>query len=275
MAFYTPEQLKQLHKIEIDILKEIERVCKKLHIQFFADWGTLLGAVRHQGFIPWDDDIDICMMREDYDRFITEAPKLLQNGYTLQHFLTDSKTPTYQAKVRKDGTLFVEDYMEGIPIHQGIFVDIFPYDNTVENIKKRTCYERKARNARRLFVSKSVKLATNEKNKLKRCLLTVIRHGLYILLLPVSKEVLYRYVDRAMQKYKKNESGYVECCANVIQKKDDIFPLVQLPFEGTMIYAPHNWHAILQNEYGEYMQLPPKEKQYCHCPKILNFKVKS
>ena len=89
MAVYTAEQLKCLQEIEIDILKEIERVCDVLDIQYFANYGTLLGAVRHKGFIPWDDDIDICMLRKDYDRFILEAPKVLKKGYTLQHFLVD------------------------------------------------------------------------------------------------------------------------------------------------------------------------------------------
>ena len=271
MAAYTAEQLKCLHKIEIDILKEIERVCNVLEIQYFADWGTLLGAVRHKGFIPWDDDIDICMMRSDYDKFIAEAPNILNKGYTLQHFLVDPNTPTYHAKGRRDGTQFVEDYVDKMPIHQGIFVDVFPYDNTADTVEERRKHESQARFSRHIFVSKSVSQATNEKNTTKRIVLNILRKGIHVILMPVSKNKLYGYVDKEMQKYNIQETRYIHCCTDNIQMRDDIFPLVKLPFENMTVNAPHNYDAVLHNEYGNYMQLPPPEKQYTHCPKILGF----
>lgn len=270
MAVYTAEQLKCLQEIEIDILKEIERVCDVLDIQYFANYGTLLGAVRHKGFIPWDDDIDICMLRKDYDRFILEAPKVLKKGYTLQHFLVDPNTPTYHAKVRKDGTRFAEDYIENMPIHQGIFVDVFPYDKTADDEECRKKHMKKARLARHLFISKSVSQATNEKNEKKRRLANIIRKGIHSLLIPVPKKCLYNLVDKTMKKYNKEETKYVHCCTEDVQNYEDIFPIIKLQFGNTTICAPHNWNSFLRNEFGNYMQLPPENERYTHCPKVLD-----
>lgn len=267
---YSTEQLKRLHEIEIEILTEIDRVCKELNVQYFADWGTLLGAVRHKGFIPWDDDVDICMMREDYELFIKKAPALLADKFVLQHYLTDPGTPTYQAKVRKNGTKFVEDYLKNIPVHQGIFVDIFPYDVVTEDSEKRAAYEKKARLYRRLFVSKTVSVSTFEKNKVKKMVFNVVRKLMKIALIPFSKKKLYELLDAQMRLFEKEESALLECCANVPHNKEDFYPLTTLDFDGFSMPVPHNWDAILKNEYGNYMQLPPKEKQYTHAPSILN-----
>lgn len=270
MEVYTTEQLQQLHKIEIDILVEIERVCAVLDIQCFADWGTLLGAVRHKGFIPWDDDIDVSMMRSDYDRFMVEAPKVLQSGYTLQHYYVDSNTPTYHAKIRRDGTRFVEDYIEKMPIHQGVFVDIFPYDKTANDKKEQENHLKKARMARNLFVSKSVSQTTYEKNGMKKMVFNIIRRLLHCLLLPIPKNELFDFVDKIMQKYNNQKTDYIQCCSDNVQDYAYIFPLVDLPFENITVKAPHNWNSFLENEYGDYMKLPPENERYTHRPKVLD-----
>ena len=270
MATYTTEQLNKLHEIEIDILQEIERVCDELNIQYFANYGTLLGAVRHKGFIPWDDDIDISMLRIDYDRFIKEAPKLLKKGYVLQHFLLDSNTPTYHAKVRKDGTRFAEDYIENMPIHQGVFVDIFPYDKTADNKAEQKRHMRKARLARHLYVSKSVAQSTFAKDPIKKAISNIIRKSIHILLIPIPKKYIFSLVDNAMQAYNKKDTKHIHCCTEEIQSYDDIFPIIKLKFENITICAPHNWDAFLRNEYGDYMELPPENKRYTHSPKVLD-----
>ena len=130
---YTKEQLEKIHSTEVEILSEIIRVCSENDIPWFTVGGTTLGAVRHNGFIPWDDDIDIGMLREDYDKFLALAPSCLKEGYILQHFTVDKRTPTYFAKVRKDGTEFIEYSNHSLPIHHGVFVDIMPYDRIPED----------------------------------------------------------------------------------------------------------------------------------------------
>ena len=106
---YAPEDLKRLHSELVTILKEIIRVCEILDIPYFIQGGTAIGAYFDQGIVPWDDDIDLGMTRDHYNRFLKEAPAVLAKGYFLQCFDTEPDTPFYFAKVRKDGTLFVQD----------------------------------------------------------------------------------------------------------------------------------------------------------------------
>lgn len=122
------EALKKLQLNELEILKTIAALCDEHGIAWFIDAGTLLGAARHQGFIPWDDDIDIAMLRSDFDRFIEVARGHLPDGYSLHTF---GNTPGFAgmfAKVYRDGTVFATRETQEAGCDQGIFVDIFPYD---------------------------------------------------------------------------------------------------------------------------------------------------
>ena len=133
MGKYTDIELITLQTELYRILDEITRICKKHDIPFFAIGGTAIGALYDQGILPWDDDIDIGMTRENYNRFIEIAPKELSNDYFLSWIGTDPHTPYYFAKVKKNNTLFVEELFKNVPMHQGIFVDIFPFDRIPDN----------------------------------------------------------------------------------------------------------------------------------------------
>lgn len=272
MSEYKQGELDKLHSTELEILAEIERVCKLLDITYFADWGTLLGAIRHNGFIPWDDDIDIGMLRKDYDLFIDKAPELLADNYTLQHFLIDANTPTYHSKVRKNGTLFVEEYLENVPTHKGIFVDIFPYDYVPEDEESRKKNDKTIKLFLILFVSKTVTVATVEKSKIKRFIFTVIRKIIHFLILPIPKRVLFNKLERLSRQYNRNQNcSRVEAWPYGAEKLNDIYPLVAVKFENTMIPVPKNWDQVLKNEYGDYMKLPAPNQRYTHSPKYLDF----
>ena len=130
---YSEEELEQLHKVLYEILGEIIRVCDMLHIPYFIQGGTAIGAFFENGILPWDDDIDVGMTRENYERFLKEAPAVLKKDYFLQWIGSDPHTPFYFAKLRKNGTKFVEDVSEGLDMHHCIFVDIFPYDKVPDN----------------------------------------------------------------------------------------------------------------------------------------------
>lgn len=128
MAKYTQKELFTLQTELYKILEEIIRICKKHDISYFAIGGTAIGALYDQAILPWDDDIDIGMTRENYNKFLEVAPTELKSEYFLSWIGTDPHTPYYFAKVKKNNTLFVEEMFKDVPMHQGIFVDIFPFD---------------------------------------------------------------------------------------------------------------------------------------------------
>ena len=122
-----------LHTELYDILGETIRVCQKHDIPYFVIGGTAIGALYDQGILPWDDDIDIGMTRENYNKFLKVAPGELGPSYFLSWIETDPHTPYYYAKVKKNNTLFVEEMFKNVPMHPGIFVDIFPFDRIPDN----------------------------------------------------------------------------------------------------------------------------------------------
>lgn len=115
------------------MLSEINRICDKHGIKYFAMGGSAIGAIYDKGILPWDDDIDIGMTRDDYNRFLKIAPTELNRDYFLSWYESDSHTPFFYAKLKKNRTLFIEEHFKDVPMHQGIFIDIFPYDKAHEN----------------------------------------------------------------------------------------------------------------------------------------------
>ncbi len=127
--------MSKVRLVQIELLDELDRISKKYNIKYQLFAGTLLGAVRHNGYIPWDDDIDVAMLREDYERFISVCEKELGADYFLQ--TPDLEGSPYPfSKLRKNNTLFVEGNVEHIDIHHGVFIDVFPMDNVFDRIRR-------------------------------------------------------------------------------------------------------------------------------------------
>ena len=135
MAIIDTATLHRLHNVELEIMDEIHRICTKNNISYFLDSGSALGAIRHGGFIPWDDDMDIGLLREDYNRFIEIAKKELSDGFALQTFQNDANYYKLSAKIHKIGTFYPEEDAEDYK-YQCIFVDVFPFDFAPDDIKK-------------------------------------------------------------------------------------------------------------------------------------------
>ena len=127
---YDKKTLEKLHKVEIEILDEFVRICNKYNLEYYLIGGTMLGAVRHQGFIPWDDDIDVGIMRKDYDLFIKYAREELGDKYYLDCYETNKEYYLPFAKIRKNNTIFNEQVSAHLNNHKGIYIDIIPVSYT-------------------------------------------------------------------------------------------------------------------------------------------------
>ena len=256
--------LEKLHQTELEILEKINQFCEenKIHYSLYA--GTLLGAVRHHGFIPWDDDLDICMPRKEYDRFIAlwkQNPP--QNKEICPNF---SQSFT---KIRKDHTTFLQQETWDGTSHEGIFVDVFPIDRIPNGRLKRLLYTFRCM-AYQLFTREFVPPKGNlmEKCVAKIFLTTVpakhrpkVRAGLLKKITKYNDHSEFSMVSiETMNRLKK------------IQRSDWLDQFTTLPFENGFFSCCARWDENLRSTYGDYMKFPPKEEQICrHHPVIIDF----
>ena len=227
-------RLRELQLVELEILLEVDRVCRENGIEYFLDGGTALGAVRHGGFIPWDDDIDIGMTRENYEKFLEIAPEKLKNDYFLQTRKTDKKAPYMYAKVRKNGTVFMEWNKRNLDMHHGIYIDIFPYDNVPDDIKERNEYLAKCGRLYRLYLLRSTPDRDLPPQKsVKWAILAVFRRLIHYTLKIVPMLWIENKIDQMFRKYNKADTKCLVCHMfnQYIYSKRDLFPVKQIKFE--------------------------------------------
>lgn len=252
------EQLKNLHKVELSILKELDTACKKLGIQYFVWYGTAIGAVRHKGFIPWDDDIDVVMLRKDFMRFIKEAPSILPEHLFLQYRDSDPNYYILHAKLKDNNTTFLEPGYEKNKGHQGIFIDIFPLDYLPASPLKRRIQAIKKKILQNLIV---ISPDTNYWR------LRGVKHKIYAILQPLlrifvrDRMKLVRRLDSILTDVSPSPYIVEHQVKRSIYKTKWIREVTRMPFEDFEVPLPSCFHEILTANYGDYMQLPPVEDQ--------------
>ena len=249
------ERMQKMKEKELDMLRIFLHVCGELGLRHYVIGGTLLGAVRHQGFIPWDDDIDVALPREDYDRFVAEAQAHLPDWCFLQNYHTEPEFPFIFSKLRDSRSTFFESSLKELPINQGIYIDVFPIDYVPDQNRER--FDRK-----NFFL----KIRANYGLNLRPSFKVRVLQRLTLLRWPrlrdalEQREALFRGVG---------PSGHM---ANLCGSwgKREVVPAAwfgqgtPLPFEGLTVIGPSDYDAYLRNVYGDYMQLPPIEKQVGH-----------
>jgi len=264
----TETLLLQVQAVENEIMQQIIAICRRHDLTFFAIGGTALGAVRHGGFIPWDDDIDIGMPRKDYEAFLRYASEELPAAYYIQNFETEKVSPFYFTKIGKCNTLFVEYYLKDLPLRQGIFVDIFPFDNVPTVPWQKNLHFRFCRMLYQLYLCKSlttvfssrIQQADNRKGK--------IRKIIHFLLTPIPKKWMYHWLDRSVQMFNGKDALEI---SHIVRRRlrvklEDLYPICYLPFADYQMPVPNNYDAYLQGQFGDYHELPPPQKRYGHLP---------
>lgn len=163
----TQEQLRKLQLTELELLVEFDRICRKNNIVYILGYGTMLGAVRHKGFIPWDDDVDVFLMRDEYERFCDACEKDLdKEKFFLQNWETDKNFNSGYAKLRRNNTHYVRVGQEKMKYHNGIYIDIMVFDKIIDNEKERNKFKRRCIIYRKLLYSTAGAMC--EKNIFKR-----------------------------------------------------------------------------------------------------------
>lgn len=254
---YTIE-IEELKQLQLDILCFVDEFCKENNINYWIDCGTLLGAVRHKGYIPWDDDIDIGMLRPDYEKF-----KNLFNNSSRYSFLCAEKKSDYYfpfGKVVDNNTVLYEPNKQGYRL--AVYIDVFVYDNAPdddEKLKKmfnKRDFWRKLNNAQTGHHRKTNKLWKEILVAIGSVILQIFPKG-YFNNKAINTCLDYENVNTKRVGNFTSEKRMV--CDKGIFKK-----FIELPFENHMFKAPIGYDEWLKAFYGNYMQLPPKEKQVSH-----------
>ena len=273
---YNDQDLQRLHTVLYQILTEIDRVCKKHNIPYFIQGGSAIGAFYNKGVVPWDDDVDVGMTRENYNRFLEVAPAELGSEYFLEWFGTEPNTPFYFAKVKMNNTLFVESIWRNMDIHHGILVDIFPYDRIPNNKHCEKLHRFTAKFWINCFMGKEIWLW-------KHCGKCQIDEPLpkswigcaaiKAVCMLLSRKAIYNKMCRVLARHNSKDTEYI----NIVRMpKDQIRRRyaenpVLMEFGGMMIPVPDNVEEYLRHHYPNLRPVLPVEEQINHAPYKLVF----
>lgn len=270
---YTEQQIHKVQELELRNLVVIKDVCSKMGTEFFAYGGTLIGAVRHKGFIPWDDDLDIAMLRSDYEKFISEAHKYLPDEYELQSPNNTPKTPYPYTKLRLKGTKYVEYGYHKLNIEQGIYVDIYPIDDLPDDDKLFHKQFAQYQRLSKMYAWRQCPYLSDESSSIRILIKKIVKFGISLTLKLVPRKYLLKKIDKVATKYngmetKRKGNLNFPRPVNVFY---NILPLEDGELNGCSIMLPGGWKQHLISRYGDYMQLPPEEERLGHKPYLLEF----
>lgn len=269
--YYSEDDIQKIQRIELQSLDVLEGICKELNIRFFMYGGSLLGTVKYQGFVPWDDDLDIAMLRLDYEKFIQEAPKLIPAEYELQHPKTNKRTPYNYIKFRRKDTALVEYRNHKIKMNHGVYFDIYPIDNLPDDyhayLKQKLDYDKWVR----IFLIRQNYLPDKKVSCWKDRVVLSIRfcQSMIARLLPL--QYVMGRIDAISTRY--NNQITANQGNLTFPKPVNYFngvDFVEAQFENRKVYIPSGYRINLLNRYGDINRLPPVEKRVGHKPYILD-----
>ena len=261
MITYDKETLRQIQLVELDMLREVDRICGKLDIRYNIIAGTLLGAVRHKGFIPWDDDADIAMLRDEYDRFVEACrTELNTDRYCFQdHTVTKGYRWGY-GKLRRKDSLFLREHQEFMPYSQGIFIDIFPLDSVPDAYIPRAIKNFECFCVRKILYSP---VGANAPGG-------IVKKAVYRLLSGIPEQRILGYYDGMIERSKKRRTDQVRILMFPTPNRNYAYlrrwyeNSEKISFEGIPFMGIRDWDEYLTFKFGDYMILPPESDRKVH-----------
>lgn len=259
---FDDKQMKKLKEIEIDMLKKFVSICEQLGLKYYLIGGTLLGAVRYKGFIPWDDDIDVGMPRQDYEIFVEKAGMFLPDYIFLQNFRTDKNMIFPFTKLRNVNTTYIETRSKYSKMNQGVWMDIFPLDYYELNELKRNYQTRKI-SIINMRIGMEQYIVDNTDRSFARKVTRKIAYKIIKMMYPTLTSAVKRvdsiYSSTVPSDIWVNKSG-------AYPGKEEV-PIewfgkgCYVDFENMKVSAPVEYDKYLKHIYGDYMTPPPVEKQ--------------
>lgn len=246
----TVTNIKEIHDIELNIMKYIDRICEEYDITYYLYGGTLIGAIRHKGFIPWDDDFDICMPRPDYNRFVKLMKKNESERFSFKCIENGKKRYNYCFGKMIDNNTIVKEEGKFEGEELGVWVDVFPIDGVGDDLEKAKSIIEKNRKIVNQILNLEYGKTINLKGKI-----------LYLL----GRKKLYRVLKHNMMKNDFYNSKYVTdigtITPNRIWHSNSMRESVRSQFEDCSFYIPIDSDDYLKAEYGDYMKLPPEDER--------------
>ncbi len=259
---YNTKKLEHLQKVQLMILKDFTKICEENNLNYYVFYGTAIGTVRHNGVIPWDDDIDIVMFREDYEKLIKIMNKEHTTKYTLLEFRNQRQTISLYAQISLNNTIFERWYSQYMDFDIGINIEIFPLDNICNNefigkLNFKIIHILHALLINKIMKIESDNIITNTIHKLIRGLMKIIPENHIKTLKKIIFNRMNKYNGQNTEKITNNAGFY----GFVSYDKEDFEPAVYGTFEDIQVKLPKNYDKILKEIYGNYMELPPIEKR--------------
>ena len=260
--YAVPELMKKVWQVELDLLERLIEVCQEHHLRMWMDFGTLLGTVRHKGFIPWDDDIDVCMPRPDYDKLIAIGKEAFKEPYFLQSAYSDTDYFRGHAQLRNSQTTGIRPSDSYQPFNQGIFIDIFVLDGVPENGEEAHELSRWVRKKLRYLKSKNCAILASGRLGLIfrkwKCRCEVRRRGW---------ATMFKEIEDRLREHPFDDSRQVAeisfCGLDFVMDRDIFDETVWMDFEDLKVPAPSGWDRLLRIEIGDdYMT--PMMTSTCH-----------
>lgn len=266
----TSEEFRKMQLVELDMLKELDRVCRKNNINYVIFGGTMLGAVRHKGYIPWDDDADVTMLREDYEKFKKHSNELNKEICYFQDNTTDPNYRWGYGKLRRTGTTYIRVGQEHLKCKTGIFIDVFPMDDIPKSIPMQMLLDFKCFCLRKILWSEVGRV--NQKGFFKLW---------YTILSRIPASFVYKKIDKYIKRSKNTTKNRVRTLlfpsSGKLYRKNPIKERYGMPkewflkreeydFEGCKFYGTQDYDKVLTYLYGDYMKLPPENEREQHSP---------